>query len=140
MFLLDANVLIAMGDTNHVHHARAQRWFHAQTGRAWATCPLTENAFIRIISASSYPASIGDSGMVRTVLNQMCAFHGHQFLPDDLSLLDVKVFPILPVSKYLTDVYLLALAVAHRAKLATLDERIDPTMIPGGASAYFLIP
>jgi predicted nucleic acid-binding protein len=61
MHLLDANVLIALGDSNHVHHGRVQQWFHAQPGRAWATCPLTENAFLRIVGASSYPSSPGGS-------------------------------------------------------------------------------
>ncbi len=140
MHLLDANVLIALGDPGHVHHGRVQKWFHSRPGRAWATCPLTENAFLRIISASSYPGSIGDAAAVRTVLDQMCAFPGHQFWADDLSLRDTTTFPLLPVSKHLTDLYLLALAVAHQANLATLDRRIDPKTIPGGARSCFLIP
>lgn len=140
MYLLDANVLIAMGDSSHVHHGRAQQWFHAQPGRAWVTCPLTENAFLRIISAPAYPGNIGDPAVVRTVLNHMCAFPGHQFWADDLSLRNVKLFPDLPVSKHLTDLYLLALAAARGAKLATLDQRIDPKMVPGGNRAFYLIP
>jgi uncharacterized protein len=140
MHLLDANVLIAMGDPNHVHHGRAQRWFHSQPGRAWATCPLAENAFLRIMGAASYPGNRGDPTLLRTLLIQMCAFPGHQFWADDLSLRDPIQFPALPVSNQLTGVYLLALAVAHRAKLATLDQRIDPQMVRGGSKAYFVIP
>ncbi len=139
-FLLDANVLIALGDSDHVHHARVQAWFHSERGRAWATCPLTENAFLRIVGAASYPRSIGEPGVVRTVLEQMCAFPGHQFWEDSLSLREVAVFPTLPSSKHLTDIYLLALAVARGGRLATLDRRIDPATIPGGEQAYFLIP
>ena len=140
MHLLDANVLIALGDSNHVHHERVQRWFHSQPGRAWATCPLTENAFLRIVGASSYPSSPGDPDVVRTLLNQMCAFPGHQFWPDGLTLRDKRVFRILPASRHLTDVYLLALAVSRKATFATLDERIDPKAVPGGTSAYLVIP
>jgi len=140
MFLLDANVLIAMGDPNHVHHVRAHRWFHTKPVRAWATCPLTENAFLRIMAAPAYPGRVGDPALLRNLLTQMCAFPGHQFWPDDLSLRDSARFPKLPSPKVLTDVYLLALAVAHRAWLATLDQRIDPGLIPAGGAAYCVIP
>lgn len=140
MHLLDANVLIALGDPAHVHHGRVQHWFHSQPGRAWATCPLTENAFLRIIGGVNYPGTIGGPEVLRTVLNQMCSFPGHQFWGDDITLRDTKVFPVLPVARHLTDVYLLALAVEHRAKLATLDQRIDPSLVPGGINACFLIP
>lgn len=140
MYLLDANALIAMGDSNHEHHERVQQWFHAQPGRAWATCPLTENAFLRIIGTASYPGYIGDPQVVRTLLDQMCTFPGHQFWEDGISLRDMVKFPHLPVSKQLTDVYLLGLAVARKAKLATLDQRIDPKSVPGGTKACFLIP
>ena len=140
MFLLDANVLIAMGDASHVHHQRVQQWFHAQPGRAWATCALTENAFLRIIGAVSYPGHIGDPEVVRALLTQMCAFPGHQFWNDSVSLRNAVQFPTLPSAKHLTDIYLLGLAVSHKAKLATLDQRIEPRSVPGGAKAYFLIP
>lgn len=140
MFLLDANVLIAMGDSTHVHHSRVQEWFHSQPGRAWATCSITENAFLRIVGSTNYPGHTGDPQVVRTLLNQMCAFPGHQFWNDAVTLRDITKFPTLPAAKHLTDVYLLGLAIARRGKLATLDERIDPTHVTGGAGAYFLIP
>jgi toxin-antitoxin system PIN domain toxin len=139
-YLLDANTLIAMGDSNHVHHRRVQDWFHRERGRAWATCPLTENAFLRIVGATSYPGTIGEPQILRTLLERMCAFPGHQFWEDSVSLRDATVFPELPGSKHLTDIYLLALAVAKGGKLATLDRRIDPATVPGGGQAYFLIP
>ena len=140
MYLLDANILIAMADPAHVHHRRVQQWFHVQPGRGWATCPLTENAFIRILSASSYPGGPGDPMAVRQLLRRMCAFPGHQFWPDHLTLSDAARFPALPASRHLTDLYLLALAASHHGKLATLDRRIDPKMLPDGGKAYFLIP
>lgn len=140
MHLLDANVLIALGDSNHEHHERVQKWFHTEPGRPWATCPLTENAFLRIVAGANYPGSIGDVEVVRTVLEQMCAFPGHQFWNDSLTMRDSKRFRTLPSAKHLTGIYLLGLAISHRAKLATLDQRIDPKIIPGGTQACFLIP
>lgn len=140
MHLLDANVLIALGDPGHIHHARVQKWFHSQGGDGWATCPLTENAFLRIMGAATYPGRVGDPMSLRTLLRQMCAFPGHQFWADDLSLRDTTLFPTLTGSKHLTDIYLLALAVEHHAKLVTLDQRIDPISVLGGAKAYCKIP
>ncbi len=140
MYLLDANLLIAMGDPNHEHHARSHGWFHSEPGRAWATCPLTENAFLRIMGSAEYPGGIGDPAVLRDLLAQMCSFPGHQFWSADLSVRDASLFPDLTSTRMLTDVYLLALAVAHRAKLATLARRIDPRLIPAGDTAYFLIP
>ena len=140
MFLLDANVLIALGDSTHVHHGRVQQWFHSQPGRVWATCPLTENAFLRIVGSRKYPGYVGEPKAIRTLLQQMCTFPGHQFWTDSISLCDPLKFPNITISKHLTDLYLLGLAVARKAQLATLDKRIDPKIVPGGIDAYFLIP
>ena len=140
MHLLDANVLIALGDPLHVHHRRAQVWFHQQPARPWATCPLTENAFLRIVGQPAYPQSPGPPSVLRPLLQQMCSMPGHQFWPDSVSLLDPKLPSALPMAKHLTDFYLLALAIERKGALATFDRRIDPSLIAGGPSAYFVIP
>lgn len=140
VYLLDANVLIALCDTKHTHHQRVQNWFHSQKPPAWATCPLTENAFLRIIGSRGYPIAYGDPETLRPTLQRICAWPGHLFWSDELSLLNTTDFPIFPSSKHLTDVFLLALAVRHQGKLATLDRRIDPALLPGGPQAYFVIP
>jgi len=46
--LLDANVLIALGGPSHKHHASAHQWFSSGAAGGWATCPLTQCAFVRI--------------------------------------------------------------------------------------------
>jgi predicted nucleic acid-binding protein len=47
--LLDVNVLIALADTEHSHATAALDYFQNYAVRnGWATCPLTENAFLRI--------------------------------------------------------------------------------------------
>lgn len=138
--LLNANVLIALGDSNHPHRAAALEFFvECATVEGWATCPLTENAFIRIFGASSYPNGPGSSAEARRVLNSFRAAPGYQFWPDDLSLTDPQAFPNLPSSKHLTDVYLLALAITHGGRLATLDRSIDPAQVAGGSAALHLI-
>lgn len=138
--LLDVNVLIALGDPYHEHHERVHAWFHAEKARAWATCPLTENGFLRILGNPSYKDSPGTPAEIRPVLQTICLAPGHQFWPDEISLRDAGRHAMLPSSRHLTDYYLLSLAVHRRGRLASLDERIDPTFIPGGSRAYLIIP
>ena len=84
----------------------------AVTG-GWATCPTTENAFLRILSHPSYRRSLGNPMEARRVLSRLMAAPGHQFWPEDLTLTDDRLQPKLPASKHLTDHFLLALAMKH---------------------------
>ena len=52
--LLDVNVLIALHDSDHVHHGLASRWFQAHAGQGWASCPLTQNGCLRIMAQPGY--------------------------------------------------------------------------------------
>lgn len=56
--LLDVNVLIALLDQGHVHHAVARAWLAANIGQGWASCPITQNGCIRTMSQSAYPAPL----------------------------------------------------------------------------------
>ena len=140
MYLLDVNVLIALGDANHVHHRRGRAWFLSTDRDGWATCPITENGVVRILGHSTYPDFGGEPEDARQVLNSLTSTPGHQFWSDDLSICDNGSFPRLSRSGQITDLYLLALAIKNQGSFATLDQRIDPDLIPGGAMAYFLIP
>ena len=51
--LLDVNVLIALFDQDHSLHERARDWFAANA--LWASCPITQNGCIRIMSHARYP-------------------------------------------------------------------------------------
>ena len=139
--LLDVNVLIALGDAGHVHEAEALRLFEREAvPGGWATCPLTENAFVRILSHPKYPRALGGAVEARRLLQRLLAVPGHEFWPDEISLSDSGIFPSLPASGHLTDTYLLALAVKRGGRLATFDSGIDATIIPGGRQAYCLPP
>lgn len=48
VYLLDANVLLALAWPNHLHHAAAHLWFAKNHKSGWATCPLTQLAFVRL--------------------------------------------------------------------------------------------
>ena len=129
VFLLDVNVLLALCDPQHMHHDVAHRWFSAKGKSAWATCPITENGFIRIASHPSYPNSPGRASVAADLLREFCRRPGHHFWPDTVSLMDEALFRLAPVlsANQTTDVYLLGLAVKHGGKLATLDRSIPPS-------------
>ena len=140
MYLLDVNVLIAIVDAGHGAHRNAVEWFRGHMHAGWATCPITENALIRILSQPSY-ANRRDAAVVRDLLRQLKRLPGHVFIPNDLSLTDPGIFTdwskITP--KRLTDAYLLALAVRHGAKLATFGSRIDATLVTGGVQSLLQV-
>lgn len=141
MFLLDINVLLALSDPRHVDHERAHLWFRTAATRGWATCPLTENGFIRIASHPSYPNRPGDVVVTRELFGRFCAHPKHVFWPDDATLMDGGAFTFRPGlgHAHLTDVYLLGLAVRHRGHLATFDRRIPVDAVVGGAAALALL-
>lgn len=137
MFLLDVNVLIALADADHEHHRRASEFFTRHRGEGWATCPITENGFLRIVGSPNYPRGPGSPQLARELLASLCAHPDHHFWPDDLSL---RNYSDLPGSKKLTDHYLLAMAIHRKGRLATFDRRIDASRFVGGAEAYLVIP
>ncbi len=133
--LLDVNLLIALFDPDHIHHELAHDWFADNRLRGWATCPLTENGFLRVLSNPAYGSPLTVvSGLVER-LRTFCAAPEHQFWPDDISLRDRKLFTqsALVTRRQLTDVYLLGLAKGHAGTLATFDRTIPLRAIVGGA-------
>jgi uncharacterized protein len=140
-FLIDINVLIALIDPAHVQHDRAHEWFAATGRKAWATCPLTENGVLRIVGHSRYPNSPGTPAAVAEFLTVLRALPGHDFWPDDITLLDAERVDgcRLLDSAQVTDSYLLALAAAHGGQLATFDHRLVTDAVVNGAQALHLI-
>jgi predicted nucleic acid-binding protein len=53
--LPDVNVLVALFEPAHVHHALAHEWFAEAHHKAWATCPLTQSGFLRVVTSPAYP-------------------------------------------------------------------------------------
>lgn len=123
--LLDVNMLIALAWPSHVHHARAQAWFTRHARKGWATCPLTQCAFVRI---SSNPRIIPEAVSPREtlrLLGQVIARDDHVFWPDDIGLMGAEVPTALLVGHLqVTDAYLLGLAIRNGGRLVTLDKGI----------------
>lgn len=139
--LLDVNVLVALFDPDHVHHDTAHDWFADSRRGGWATCPLTENGVVRILSNLRYSPAAESSSKIVERLRGICASGHHVFWADDVSLRDVSRFVAgTPVShKQVTDVYLLGLAKRHGGRLATFDRTIPLAAVPGGVADDVII-
>ncbi len=139
IYLLDVNLLLALSDPMHIHHESAHRWFAEKGQQSWATSPITENGFIRIASHPSYPNRPGNVTAVLDIFRQFCEAPGHNFWPEDISILQILEPDAIITHVQITDVYLLGLAVHKRGKLATLDQRIPVDAVRGGRQAFELI-
>lgn len=136
--LLGINVLIALLDANHAFHQRAHQWWGANIKSGWASCPLTENGVVRIMSNPGYSQTLRLTAM--DLINRLKLFSAktnHEFWPDDLSLRDGAVFIAerMHSSRLLTDIYLLGLAVAHGGRLATFDQGISLSVVAAAKAA-----
>lgn len=131
--LLDVNVLVALFDPTHVHHDVAHHWFRRQRASGWATCPLTENGLVRVLSNPTYP---GRRTTVEDAVRRLQRFRhsgDHSFWGDTLSVCEGSRIQLEHVGghRQLTDVYLLALAVEHQGRLATFDRAISVAAVEG---------
>ena len=130
--LLDVNVLIALFDSAHAFHDRAHEWWSLNRTKGWASCPLTENGFVRIISNPTYSAKVRFSAEdLIKLFTDFAQGSDHEFWPDDISLRDGNIFAanLIHSSRQITDLYLLALAVRRRGRLATFDTTIPRNAI-----------
>ena len=135
--LLDVNVLVALLDRTHLHHRVATDWLAANVSRGWASCPLTQNGCVRILSLPSYrnaqsPSAVADR------LGQATGNKSHEFWPDSVSVVEKGRLHWDRVlsSRQITDVYLLALAVARGGRLVTLDRSIAIEAVPGAVAKH----
>ena len=132
--LLDVNVLIALFDMDHVFHDRAHDWLEKNAAQGIATCPLTENGVVRIISHPKYSASLRLAPWeVIARLSKFCEAQDHEFWPDRVSIRDSTIFSQDRIlgSRQITDVYLLGQAKFHGGRLVTFDEGIAISAVAG---------
>jgi uncharacterized protein len=123
--LLDVNVLIALFDADHSLHGAAVTWFSEHGKAGWASCPLTQNGCIRVMSQPPYANPIPVHAVAGR-LREAAGDPHHEFWPDESSLLDERAIDTTRIHgpKQLTDVYLLALAVARGGRLVTFDRSL----------------
>lgn len=138
--LLDVNVLLALFDTDHVDHRRAHRWLDSQVDAGWASCPVTQNGFVRIISQPRYPSPISPGDAI-LLLRDACRDVSHEFWPCDSSLLDEQLIDPsrLQGPRQVTDAYLLGLAVARAVCVATFDRSMPIAAVSGARSSNVVV-
>jgi toxin-antitoxin system PIN domain toxin len=125
--LLDVNVLIASVYEWHVAHEKAEAWWQQSGGKPWATCPLTDAGFVRIISNRQFheqPVNLAEAFDLLTAITQR---PGHRFWPLDITLSEAaEPFRDRFIShRQVTDAYLLGLAIKNHGRLVTLDRGIE---------------
>ena len=125
-FLLDANVLIALSWSNHVHHNAALAWFKGHASQGWATCAFTQAAFVRVILQPAFSGSAMQASEVIELLTLNTAHPKHHFLNVDFDMQAVRSACTggLLGHRQITDAWLLTTAVRNQAKLVTFEAAI----------------
>jgi toxin-antitoxin system PIN domain toxin len=130
-YLLDVNLLVALFDRQHVNHEAAHDWFARKGIASWATCPITENGFLRVISNPAYLTVMATPLEAMESLGQFCSSNSHAFWSDEVSLLSVldeSLKKRLTGHGQITDFYLITLAHHKGGKLATFDSSLARSM------------
>ncbi len=129
IYLLDINVLLAMGFDDHPLHQRAHAWVDdlqaSDPPPCFATCSITELGFVRIAAGSAKLAQ--DVTAARFALDKLKAKWPFIFLSDPFGADRLPEW--VQRDKHVTDGHLLQLATAHRMPFATLDARIPGALL-----------
>lgn len=132
-YLLDVNVLVAWGWSDHVAHEQTVKWIASMSKQKTCmllTSPIPELGFVRVsVQRTAGRVTVSAAGNALAGMLRSLGAH-HAFLPDDR-----------PASRFpewcrqasgTTDAHLVELATAHGARLATLDRRIPGAfLVPG---------
>ncbi|SBW21559.1 PIN domain-containing protein family protein [Candidatus Protofrankia californiensis] len=113
--LLDANVLIALIVSDHVHHDAAEAWLSSTAG-SFATCPITEGSLVRLLMREGQSAQTATA-----VVSALTSDPRHEFWPDEISYDAVSMKGVIG-HRQVTDAYLAQLARIHDGRLASFDQ------------------
>jgi uncharacterized protein len=122
-WLLDANVLIALTQSAHVHHAEAHAWFSRSPNRHWATCAITQLAFLRLTSNPNVVGEQISPAQAMQALVTLTEQPQHTYWADATEPMRMLTMnsDALVGHRQVTDAYLLGLALSQKQCLATLD-------------------
>ncbi|GLZ51589.1 ribonuclease VapC44 [Actinomycetospora sp. NBRC 106378] len=106
----------------------------------WASCAITENGFVRIISQPRYPSPVSPHRAV-DLLRTSRDGSDHEFWPCDVSSLDEDVLTTERIHgpRRLTDAYLLALAARYDGRFVTVDRRVGRDAVPAAEDRHLVI-
>lgn len=137
--LLDINVLVALLDADHLHHRLASDWLADNLAAGWASCALTQNGCIRVMSRPSYPNALPTARVAERLRAAASTAH-HRFIAESLSLLDTERFDTerLLGHRVVTDAYLLGLAVQNDLRLVSFDGSVPLQAVRGAAPRHIV--
>ena len=138
--LLDVTVLIALLDADHLHHARAAAWLAGNITAGWASCAITQNGCVRLMSQPGYPNAL-PAARVAQRLREATQTDFHLFVFADMSLLDVRNFDTeqLLGHRQATDAWLLGLAVQHGLRLVTFEANMPLRVVRGASISHLVV-
>ena len=138
--LLDINVLLALLDQQHVQHRRARGWLEDEIAGGWASCAITQNGFVRIISQPGYPNPITPKAAI-DLLQAATTTEYHEFWACSVSLLDPEAVDSSRIHSHrqVTDAYLLTLATKSRGRFVTFEQSISPQAARGASPDQLIV-
>jgi toxin-antitoxin system PIN domain toxin len=124
-----------------MHHEAAQQWFGTRRKARWATCPLTQLGFIRLITNPSFSRDALSIADATLLLSANTSLPSHELWIEDLSVPEALESCPRPLQGHqqVTDAYLVALAHRHRGVLATFDRAIETLAIGRAPAAIELV-
>ena len=139
--LLDVSILVTLFDPSHVHHQIAHDWFEDQKPNGWATCPVTENGFVRIATGPIWARPPHRPGEIIQRLTEFRRSPHHHFWSDTISLTDIGLFDpaFIHGHRQITDVYLLGLATSVGGAFATLDQSVPLKAVKRATKANLIV-
>jgi uncharacterized protein len=125
--LLDANALIALCWPRHEHHRTMLEWFARHARQGWSTSPLTQAAFVRIVSQPAFAGRAIGVAEVAELLLRNVEHKQHKLLALDFGFTEVLgcCSGGLFGHRQITDAYLVTQAVRAKARLLTFDGGIS---------------
>lgn len=120
-YLLDVNVLIALLDENHIHHALVTAWYDTPNLQ-WAVCSFTEAGLLRYMTR---PSAGGLTVQEATaMLVRLAEQPGYRYQPvaREWQTLCSPFFRRLFGHNQITDAFLLGVAIRENLVLATCDK------------------
>jgi uncharacterized protein len=125
-FLLDVNVFIAMAWPTHRAHEKVQEWLARHARDGWATCPLTQTGFVRILSNPAFSPNALTPAHALALLQANLGHPAHRFWANDITFIKALELlnPRLAGHQQTADAYLLGLAIHRKGTLATMDRAV----------------
>ena len=129
-YLLDVNVLVALGHTGHALHTKATAWYAgvAKSATGLHTCAITELGFVRVSVMTGLQPDVASARAALDALKSSSLVR-FEIVSDDLGAAHLPPFVKSPQS--VTDGHLLELSKKHAMKLVTLDRGIPSALCIG---------